>query len=56
MLSDDDTITHMEAALQMAKDERARKVEWKVAKVRRIVEEKAAEARWVAEAKVVEER
>ena len=55
MSSDNDTITHMEAALQMTKDERARKAERKAAEVRRIAEEKAAEARRVMEAKVAEE-
>ena len=55
MSSDNDTIACMEATLQMAKDERARKAEWNMAKAQRIAEEKAAEACQVAEAKVVEE-
>ena len=55
MSSDDDTIARMEAALQMAKDERARKVERKAAEVQRIAKEKAVEACQVAEERQIAE-
>ena len=49
MLSDDDMIACMEAALQTAKDERVKKAEQKPAEARRVAEENAVEEHRVVE-------
>ena len=56
MLSDDETIARMEAALKKAKADKITKAEQRAAKERRIAEEKAVEECCIAEVRVAEER
>ena len=56
MLSDDETIAHMEATLKKAKANKVAKAEWRVAEEGWIAEAKAAEEHHVAEVRAAKER
>ena len=55
MLSDDETIAHMEAALKKAKANKIAKAEWQAAEECRIAEAKAVEEHHIVEARAAEE-